>query len=182
MPHLNLDVIVFGLYLVAVFAVGIAVSRKDRQWDDYFLLAGRQLTWWVIGGSLIAANISTHHFIGMSGQGYTIGLAIASYEWIAAIALIAGPVWASLYTLAENQGWVFPLAFLTRAGIDFLFCAAIIWLLRTRGDSIPRQAVIDRSFSAEDQALMRSIPWWRSFGLWSGLLVAVLVILYTVFF
>jgi SSS family solute:Na+ symporter len=542
MPHLNLDVIVFGLYLVAVFVVGIAVSRKDRQWDDYFL-AGRQLTWWVIGGSLIAANISTHHFIGMSGQGYTIGLAIASYEWIAAIALIlygkfflpyylktrittmpeflenrfnqqvrlvfaiisligyvfielavvlytgslaiqslfglplvwglailclvgggytiygglksvvytdiiqvtllivgglvvtfmglvkvgdatpgysatawsgfravldgapekfhmvrswndpdvpwvgvffggmwlanifywgcnqfitqrtlaaknvwhgqmgvvfagylkllvpvlvvlpgiiafrlyapdtgllrdqytlakgdlafptlvkqllpqgltglvmaglmgavmstiasllassssiltfdiyrrhvnpkadsgqlirvgrittftvlvvatgvgyflqdlpaifryiqkywsiaypsicavflagffyrrasargclcaliAGPVWASLYTLAENQGWVFPLAFLTRAGIDFLFCAAIIWLLRTRGDSIPRQAVIDRSFSAEDQALMRSIPWWRSFGLWSAILVAVLVILYTVFF
>ena len=87
MPHLNLDTAVFGLYLLAVFAVGIVVSRKEKQWDDYFL-AGRQLTWWVIGGSLIAANISTHHFIGMSGQGYTIGLAIASYEWIAAIALI----------------------------------------------------------------------------------------------
>jgi hypothetical protein len=49
-------------------------------------------------------------------------------------------------------------------------------------DVIAFQAVIDRSFSAEDQALMRSIPWWRSFGLWSAILVTVLVILYTVFF
>ena len=66
MSYLNLDTAVFGLYLVVVFAVGIFVSRKEKQWDDYFL-ASRQLTWWVIGGSLIAANISTHHFIGMSG-------------------------------------------------------------------------------------------------------------------
>ena len=83
----NLDTLVFGLYLVVVFAVGILVSRKEKESDDYFL-ASRNLTWWVIGGSLIAANISTHHFIGMSGQGYSIGLAIASYEWMAAVALI----------------------------------------------------------------------------------------------
>jgi SSS family solute:Na+ symporter len=87
MAQANLDTIVFGLYLVAVFAVGILVSRREKESDDYFL-AGRNLTWWVIGGSLIAANISTHHFIGMSGQGFSIGLAIASYEWMAAIALI----------------------------------------------------------------------------------------------
>jgi SSS family solute:Na+ symporter len=87
MPGLNIDVIVFGIYLVVVAAVGFLASRKEEESDDYFL-ASRNLTWWVIGGSLIAANISTHHFIGMSGQGYTIGLAIASYEWMAAIALI----------------------------------------------------------------------------------------------
>ncbi len=82
----NLDLIVFIGYIIAVFMVGILVSRKQKS-EDYFL-AGRNLTWWVIGGSLIAANISTHHFIGMSGQGFSIGLAIASYEWLAAIALI----------------------------------------------------------------------------------------------
>jgi solute:Na+ symporter, SSS family len=83
----TLDVLVFAVYLAAVLGVGLLVSRRRKDADDYFL-ASRNLTWWVIGGSLIAANISTHHFIGMSGQGFTIGLAIASYEWIAAIVLI----------------------------------------------------------------------------------------------
>lgn len=83
----TLDLIIFAGYLLSVMAVGILASRKREAADDYFL-AGRNLTWWVIGGSLIAANISTHHFIGMSGQAFTIGLAIASYEWLAAIALI----------------------------------------------------------------------------------------------
>jgi solute:Na+ symporter, SSS family len=87
MPRVELDLIVFVLYLASVLTVGILVSRRRKESEDYFL-AGRNLTWWVIGGSLIAANISTHHFIGMSGQGYTIGLAIASYEWIAAATLI----------------------------------------------------------------------------------------------
>jgi solute:Na+ symporter, SSS family len=87
MPPLNLDLVVFGVYLVVVAAVGILASRKEKGTDDYFL-AGRNLTWWVIGGSMIAANISTHHFIGMSGLAYKIGLAVASFEWMAAIALI----------------------------------------------------------------------------------------------
>lgn len=82
-----LDTIVFGIYLVIVASVGILASRKKEESDDYFL-ASRNLVWWVIGGSMIAANISTHHFIGMSGRGYEIGLAVASYEWIAAIALV----------------------------------------------------------------------------------------------
>lgn len=82
-----LDLIVFTIYLVAVAVVGILASRHEKASDDYFL-AGRNLTWWIIGGSLIAANISTHHFIGMSGRGFEIGLAIASYEWIAAVTLI----------------------------------------------------------------------------------------------
>jgi len=86
-PELNFDALVFGVYLLVVAVVGFMASRKDRRSDDYFL-AGRNLTWWIIGGSLIAANISTHHFIGMSGRGFEIGLAIASFEWIAAIALI----------------------------------------------------------------------------------------------
>ena len=82
-----LDTLVFGIYLLVVASVGILASRKKEESDDYFL-ASRNLTWWIIGGSMIAANISTHHFIGMSGRGYEIGLAIASFEWIAAIALV----------------------------------------------------------------------------------------------
>lgn len=87
MPPLNLDLAVFSLYLVAVAAVGILASRREKGSDDYFL-ASRNLTWWIIGGSMIAANISTHHFIGMSGRAYEIGLAIASFEWMAALALV----------------------------------------------------------------------------------------------
>jgi SSS family solute:Na+ symporter len=87
MPHINPDLVVFGIYLVVVMTVGFVASRKGKASDDYFL-AGRNLTWWIIGGSMIAANISTHHFIGMSGTAYRIGLAIASFEWLAAIALI----------------------------------------------------------------------------------------------
>jgi SSS family solute:Na+ symporter len=84
---MSLDLIVFGFYLAVIATVGILVSRKREQSEDYFL-ASRNLTWWIIGGSMIAANISTHHFIGMSGRGYEIGLAVASFEWIAAIALV----------------------------------------------------------------------------------------------
>ncbi|MFC2112336.1 SLC5 family protein [Bacteroidota bacterium] len=85
---LNLDLIIFLVYIGIVLMTGILVSRKSKKSGDDYFLAGRNLTWWVIGGSLIAANISTHHFIGMSGQGFSIGLAIASFEWMAAIALI----------------------------------------------------------------------------------------------
>ena len=87
MTPIRLDAIVFGAYLFTVALVGVLASRKEKGSDDYFL-AGRKLVWWIIGGSLIAANISTHHFIGMGGQGFSKGLAIASYEWLAAIALI----------------------------------------------------------------------------------------------
>ena len=69
---MNLDLVVFGFYLVVVATVGVLASRKREQSEDYFL-ASRNLTWWIIGGSMIAANISTHHFIGMSGRGYEIG-------------------------------------------------------------------------------------------------------------
>jgi solute:Na+ symporter, SSS family len=84
---IDYNLLVFLVYLAAVAAVGVVVSRKEKAADDYFL-AGRNLSWWVIGGSLIAANISTHHFIGMSGTAFKIGLAVASFEWIAAITLI----------------------------------------------------------------------------------------------
>ena len=106
------DAAVFFLFLFAVVVVGIGMSRRkkgdDENSESYFL-AGRGLAWWLIGFSLIAANISTEQFVGMSGAAASdIGLAIASYEWIAAVSLvIVGFVFlprflkAGVYTIPE---------------------------------------------------------------------------------
>lgn len=84
-----LDIAVFVLFIIAVVAVGLIKSRGEDGSEGYFL-AGRGLTWWLIGISLIAANISTEQFVGMSGSASGLsGLAIASYEWMAAITLVA---------------------------------------------------------------------------------------------
>jgi SSS family solute:Na+ symporter len=82
-----LDVAAFCLFIAFVIGVSLYASRKEDTGEDYFL-AGRKLTWWLIGFSLIASNISTEHFVGMAGRGYEIGLAIASYEWMAAVTLV----------------------------------------------------------------------------------------------
>ncbi len=87
------DLVVFLLFIAAVMAVSLWKSRGEAREgeqaaSDYFL-AGRGLKWWLIGFSLIAANISTEQFVGMSGNAAShIGLAIASYEWMAAITLV----------------------------------------------------------------------------------------------
>ncbi len=85
------DYAVFIAYAIVILSVGLWVSRgkKGHKKDakDYFL-AGKSLPWWAIGASLIAANISAEQMIGMSGSGMAIGLAIASYEWMAALTLI----------------------------------------------------------------------------------------------
>jgi len=83
-----LDIAVFVGFIVAVVSVGIFKSRHEKTSEDYFL-AGRGLSWWLIGFSLIAANISTEQFVGMSGNAAShVGLAIASYEWMAAVTLV----------------------------------------------------------------------------------------------
>ncbi len=87
----TLDITVFVVYVIVIIGMGNWVSRgkkgTKKTSKDYFL-AGNTLTWWAVGASLIAANISAEQFIGMSGSGFAIGLAIASYEWMAAITLI----------------------------------------------------------------------------------------------
>ena len=85
----GLDIGVFLAFVVCVVSLGLWKSRKEETSEDYFL-AGRGLKWWLIGFSLIAANISAEQFVGMSGQAAmkSIGLAVASYEWIAAITLV----------------------------------------------------------------------------------------------
>ncbi len=87
----SLDLAVVAIYAVALLFIAQWVSREEvghqKNTKDYFL-AGRSLPWWAIGASLIAANISAEQIIGMSGQGFVVGMAIASYEWMAAITLL----------------------------------------------------------------------------------------------
>ncbi|WP_298496203.1 sodium/sugar symporter [uncultured Algibacter sp.] len=85
------DYVVFVAYAILILGVGLWVSRDkeghQKNAEDYFL-ASKSLPWWAIGTSLIAANISAEQFIGMSGSGFALGIAIASYEWMAALTLI----------------------------------------------------------------------------------------------
>ncbi|MCA1757485.1 MAG: sodium/sugar symporter [Bacteroidales bacterium] len=87
----TIDYLIFAIYAVTIIGLGLWVSRKkkgvERSAEDYFL-AGKALPWWAIGASLIAANISAEQIIGMSGSGFAGGLAIATYEWMAAATLI----------------------------------------------------------------------------------------------
>ena len=91
MDFSTIDIVVFSLYAIVILSIGLYVSRqkegKSKSAEDYFL-AGKSLPWWAIGASLIAANISAEQSIGMSGSGFALGLAIASYEWMAAITLL----------------------------------------------------------------------------------------------
>src|SRR6187399_1485479 len=86
------DYLVFLFYFVLVSSYGLWVYRRKKKVSvsashDYFLAEG-SLTWWAIGASLIASNISAEHFVGMSGSGFALGLAISTYEWMAAATLI----------------------------------------------------------------------------------------------
>ncbi len=87
----TIDLIIFVAYAILIMSVGLWVSRgkkgESKSTEEYFL-AGKSLPFWAIGASLIAANISAEQFIGMSGSGFAIGLAIASYEWMGALTLI----------------------------------------------------------------------------------------------
>lgn len=87
----TVDISIFIAYVSGLLLLALYISRNEknheRNTEDYFL-ASKSLPWWAIGASLIASNISAEQIIGMSGSGYAIGLAIASYEWMAAITLI----------------------------------------------------------------------------------------------
>ena len=102
-----IDLVIFIGALVLIAIVSILASRGEATKAQYFL-AGRKLTWWLIGISLIASNISTEHFVGMTGNAAKSGLAVASYEWLAVIALIVVAWWllpvflrAGIYTIPE---------------------------------------------------------------------------------
>lgn len=132
MNHLSaLDCVVFFIYFIVVSAYGYWVyrSKKNKQTDtkDYFLAEG-SLTWWVIGASIIASNISAEHFIGMSGSGFAMGLAIASYEWMAAATLIIVAIFF-LPIYLKNKIYTMPQFLSQRYNNTVSTLMAVFWLL-----------------------------------------------------
>lgn len=123
------DYIVFFIYFIIVSAYGWYVYKKKKHEDskDYFL-AKDSLTWWAIGASLIASNISAEQFIGMSGSGFTMGLAIAAYEWLAAVTLIIVAVFFIPIYL-KNKIYTMPQFLKTRYNDTVAMIMAVFWLL-----------------------------------------------------
>jgi solute:Na+ symporter, SSS family len=128
----SLDTLIFVIYFIIVAGYGYWVYSKKKKAavsasHDYFLAEG-SLTWWAIGASLIASNISAEQFIGMSGNGYFVGIAVAAYEWIAALALIIIAVWFMPVYL-KNKIYTMPQFLKTRYNETVSFIMAIFWLL-----------------------------------------------------
>jgi solute:Na+ symporter, SSS family len=123
------DYIVFFIYFIIVSSYGWYVYKKKKHEDskDYFL-AKDSLTWWAIGASLIASNISAEQFIGMSGSGFTMGLAIAAYEWLAAITLLIVAVFFIPIYL-KNKIYTMPQFLKTRYNDTVAMIMAVFWLL-----------------------------------------------------
>ena len=130
MTFATLDIIVFVTYCLAIVGIGLYVSRDkkghQKNAEDYFL-AGKSLPWWAIGASLIAANISAEQFIGMSGSGFAIGLAIASYEWMAALTLlIVGKFFLPIFI--EKKLYTIPEFVEKRFSTNLKTILAIFWI------------------------------------------------------
>ncbi len=124
------DYIVFIIYFIIVAGYGYTIyhKRKRNEHDaKAFFLAEGTLTWWAIGASLIASNISAEQFIGMSGEGFFLGIAVAAYEWIAAIALIIVAVWF-IPVYLKNKIYTMPQFLKTRYNESVALIMAIFWL------------------------------------------------------
>jgi solute:Na+ symporter, SSS family len=125
-----LDYLVFLVYFIGIISYGLWIYKKKKTKEssstDYFLAEG-SLTWWAIGASLIASNISAEQFIGMSGSGFKMGLAIATYEWIAAITLVIVAVFFMPVYL-KNKIFTMPQFLRKRYNDKVALIMAIFWL------------------------------------------------------
>ncbi|UKK73281.1 sodium/solute symporter [Segatella bryantii] len=155
-----IDFIILVIYLCLLVGLGLFLSRnkdgKEKTANDYFL-AGNTLTWWAVGASLIAANISAEQFIGMSGTGYADGIAIAAYEVMAAVTLVVIgkfllPVMLDrkIFTIPQflreryNDGvglafsilWLFLYVFVNLTSVAWLGALAIEQILGLQGISV----------------------------------------------
>lgn len=122
-----LDQIIFAAYALLIVSVGLWVSKGKGESSEGYFLADKSLPWWAIGASLIAANISAEQFIGMSGSGFAIGLAIASYEWMAAITLIlVGKFFLPVFI--EKGLYTIPEFIEVRYGSNLKTILAVFWI------------------------------------------------------
>jgi len=130
-----IDLLVFVAFMATVVAVSLYAGRRERSSEDYFL-AGRSLGWTLIGFSLIASNISTEHFVGMAGQAFgRVGLAIASYEWMAAVTLVLVGWWllpkflkAGIYTMPEYLEYRYDSGARTTMAVYMMAAYVIVFL------------------------------------------------------
>ena len=126
----DIDIVIVVIYAIGIFGLAQYVSREKaghaKNTSDYFL-ASKNLPWWAIGASLIAANISAEQIVGMSGSGYAIGLAIASYEWMAAATLlIVGKYFLPIFL--RNEIYTMPQFLERRYGRSLRTLMALFWL------------------------------------------------------
>src|SRR5688572_22244627 len=129
-PLQTSDYIVFLVYFIVVSAYGLWIYRRKKSKSESsseFFLAEGQLTWWAIGASLIASNISAEQFIGMSGNGFRLGLAISAYEWLAAVSLIIVAVFFMPIYL-KNHIFTMPQFLKTRYNETVALIMAVFWL------------------------------------------------------
>ena len=125
------DYLVFFLYFIVISSYGYYIYQKKKSATtsstDFFLAEG-SLTWWAIGASLIASNISAEHFIGMSGSGFALGLAISTYEWMSAFTLILVAVFI-LPIYLKNKIFTMPQFLSKRYNDTVSTIMAVFWLL-----------------------------------------------------
>lgn len=126
----TIDIIVFLFYFIIVAGYGYWIYQRKKKvtadTKDFFLAEG-SLTWWAIGASLIASNISAEQFIGMSGEGFFVGTAVAAYEWIAALALIIIAIWFMPIYL-KNKIFTMPQFLTNRYNETVALIMAVFWL------------------------------------------------------
>lgn len=131
MEFAAIDYVIFVIYCVVIVGTGLWVSREKKghtkDTKDYFL-AGKALPFWAIGASLIASNISAEQFIGMSGSGFRVGLAIASYEWMAAVTLLV-VAWFFLPIYLKKGIFTMPQFLEQRYDSRVRTLLAVFWLL-----------------------------------------------------
>ena len=128
----TLDYLVFLFYFIVVATYGAWVYRKKKKATtsashDYFLAEG-SLTWWAIGTSLIASNISSEQFIAMSGNGFKMGLAISTYEWMAAATLMIVAIFF-IPVYLKNKIYTMPQFLNQRYNSTVAMIMAVFWLL-----------------------------------------------------
>ena len=127
----SIDFTVIAIYAIILLSAALYVSTRkttaDMSSEDYFL-AGKSLPWWAIGASLIAANISAEQIIGQSGQGFVVGLAIAAYEWQAAIVLIIVAKYF-LPIFLEKKIYTMPQFLELRFGNTIKSMMAVFWVV-----------------------------------------------------
>jgi solute:Na+ symporter, SSS family len=127
LSNLDLGIVVGWISLMMIFGIWISYTSKKDTANDYFL-ASNTLPWWAVGGSLIAANISAEQFIGMSGSGYAVGLAIASYEFMAAVTLLVVAKYFLPIFLSKNI-YTMPQFLETRFDHRVKTGLAVFWVL-----------------------------------------------------